>query len=438
MRMALLALLDTLATAIAALGDSGCTALLGPLVPGTNVPLGARLPGSNRENDPANTAADIALCASWRSLHPAWLGPRPVHISENIAALLAVGDWLCRNADRAGARRLLGAVVPRREEGVSMKEIVSLWIKAAEIQGQLARELPVEDQGAKLKAFAAGAMAATSVQLLGGDEEQILSALNLALAEGPTHPPSAEFAPIAAANAASRAVVSAARALSGLTVSRGEDRLRLSEPLGSTIVEQTLFNIAFPDFLSAQTALECAVRLHLQARERLGEIERVEVATHGAALEAPNGACPGGAAVAHAVAVGLLHGRAEEAHFGAAAQNDPLLSALGSRVLIHEDPRFTEDYRDADKQALPNAVQILFRDGSRSERIAVEYPLGHYKRHTEAVPLVFGKAEANLRSRFDDEQADDIIDLFDRPEELLATPADRFVDLWIGQGTLGA
>lgn len=433
------ALLDTLATAILALKDPSCVVLLGPLVPGTNTPLGARLPGTNRENDPASTAADIALCASWHGLHSAWPGPHLIHTSECFAPLLATADWLCRNADRAGQRRLLGAFVPRREEGVSVKELLCSWIMAAEIHGQLAREMVQHEGDGESCRLAAAAMAATVTRLLGGGDSQICAAVSHAISVG--CPPSSAYSatPLAAADAAARSIVAAARAIAGAPAQNGFPPLRISaEQLGCSIVEQTLFNIAFPDTVSAQTALEASVRLHTQVRHRIAEIERIDVATHEAAVTPSLSSPPNGDSLAQAAAVGVLFGRAEEKHFLKEGLAEPRLAALRERVVVHVDPRFSEDYKDPDKQSLANAVQIVFRDGTKSERVTVEYPIGHYRRRTECVPLLFGKAEACLHTRFEDEQADDIIDLFDRTDELLGMPVDRFVDHWIGLGATEA
>ena len=428
------ALLDTLATAMPALAQAACAAWLGPLVPNTNVPLGARVPGTDLELDPATAAGNLALCCSWLRLDPAWLGVRPVFIGADLAPLLAVSDWLSRNADRPGPLWLLGATIPRPHPIVTMRELLTHWVMAVEIHGRLARER-AERETPSSPALAAGAMAAVTAHLLGGGAEHVQAAFALALAAEEAPAPTAPSAALASADAASRAVVAAARALAGPPRPWIRPGLHLAEPLGSVIMEQALFNIAYPDALSAQTALEVAVHLHPQVRHRMADIERVDVSTHAAALDRyPSGgeATNGDRPLAAAVSVGLLYGRAEAEHFTPAGLADPRLAALSAKIVVQVDERFTADYADPDKQALANAVQVCFRDGSRTERLSLEYPVGHYRRRTEGIPLLFGKAETHLRTRFGDAQVDEIIDGFDHPEALGDLPVDQFVDRWLG------
>lgn len=207
--------------------------------------------------------------------------------------------------------------------------------------------------------------------------------------------------------------------------------LHIRRSLGSSISEQVVYNLVHPDALAAQTAAEAALRLNAAYASRLKDIERIEVATQVAGMALNGSRGPGmTSTLAEVVSTALALGRVncEPLPASEAAQ----VKSLSSRVELREDPAFTAALSDPDKRSLGNSVQLLFRDGTRSERVSIEYPIGHYRRRSEGLPLLFVKAESGIRDRYEDPQAEELLDLFDRPEELLAMPVVRFVDLWVG------
>ncbi|MBI5382055.1 MAG: bifunctional 2-methylcitrate dehydratase/aconitate hydratase [Opitutae bacterium] len=457
-RIATHALLDALGCAMRGLQAPECSRLLGPVVPGTTMPLGARVPGTAFELDPVTAAFDLGCCIGWSGANDACLAAERSHPSDNLGALLAAADWMSRSAGHADQLHAFGAPLPTRRTPLTIHELLSALIQVYEIHGRLAQDNTFLRFGLDSVLLVRIASSAVVTRLLGGTHEQVLAALSHTWLDGSAlsvyrHPPNQTTRQAwAAGDAASRAVLLSLRVLAGeggcptaLTAPTWgfQDVVLQGRPLphplslGSAVMEHALFKIASPAEIHAQTAVEAAIKLHHQVVPRLADVERVEIATHEAALRFHDrtGPLDGYTDRTHCLqyvtAVGLLCGRLteEQCHDHVAA--DARLATLRERMHLHEDFGFSLDYRDPDKRSLANAVQVFFRDRTHTERIAIEYPVGHYRRRAEGLPLLFAKAEAALHMRFEEERAEEILDLFDQPDALAAMPVDKFLDLWV-------
>lgn len=439
LRSAFHCLLDSLSVAMLSMQDPRCSQWLGSVVSGTSLPLGARLPGTFFELDPSMAAYDLALCLRWQGLQCLWQGEETISPADPLAALLPVADWLGRNLHHEGQFKAYGQALKARGSPPLMRDVLSALVRAQEIQGALAETSPWRSLGIDQGVLSRIAATATVSTLLGADWHQVVSALSLAFQAGVRPAVDPERTPWNAASDAEIAVFVSLRALAGeqgcpqvLTAPlsgfqdacHGGRPVRIKRTLGSSVSEQIIYNVDGVGALSAQTAVEAARRLRGAVASRFGEVDKVEVHTHaaGLALELEGG--PG--ALDRVVAEVLVSGRtpAPEAERQA-------VERLLQKVRVSEDPVFTADSCAAGKRALPNSVSIRFADGTRSERVAVEYPLGHYRRRIETLPLLFAKAEAAIESRFDDARAEEIMDLFDHPEDLYVMPVPRFVELWV-------
>ncbi|MFA5262997.1 MAG: MmgE/PrpD family protein [Opitutaceae bacterium] len=438
-------LLDSMGVALMALQQPECARWLGPVVPGTNLPLGARLLGTDLELDPATAAFDLALCMRWLGLQCMRPGRETISLADPIAPILSAADWLGRNIWHSGQFRAYGSPLASRDMPPTMKDVLCAVARAQEIQGALAEANSWIALGLDPSVLSRVASTAVLIPLLGGTRDQILAAVSLAWQAGVNPLADPHRSAWTAATDASQAVSLSLRALAGdqgwpnvLTTPRtgfqdachGGTALKISFSIGSSVPEEAVYNLAHPDALSAQTAAEAALRLHPAVAGRLGDIERVDVATHaaGLALGAQAESNPRRSLV-RAVAASLVFGRLGDEQLSGPC--DSAVCALEAKIRVREEAGYTADSYDPDKRALPNSIQVFFRGGAHTERAVCEYPIGHYRRHTEAVPLLFSKAEAAISGRFDEARAEEIIDLFDRPSGLLGMPVTQFVDLWI-------
>ena len=437
--------LDSLGIVMLAQQVPDCARWLGPAIPGTQLPLGARLPGTDFELQPSTAAFDLALCLHWLGLQCLWSGEELISPADPLAPILATADWLGRSQWHAGQLKAYGRLFPVRDKPLTMLDVFSALVCAQEIQGALAEANCWQSLGLDRSVLSRVASAASVTRLLGGDQAQIYSAISLAWQAGVR--PFVDLSRVAwnAAAEAEQAVSLSLHAMAGneaipqvLSMPRsgfqdachGGRVLHISRPLGSTVSEQLIYNLVHPEILAAQTATEAALKLYPMIADRVGDIERVDVATHAAALEIEQQPClPARHSLVRAIAASLAHGRLNHELFRASA--DAPLRELRSRIQLREDPVFTADSHNPDKRSLAGSVQVFLRDGTHTERITIEYPIGHYRRRTEGVPLLFSKAESAIAGRFDEARTDEILDLFDRQADLAAMPVANFVDLWV-------
>ena len=439
--------MDSMGCALLALNYPACTKLLGPMVPGTQVPGGSRVPGTPYELDPLRAAWNIGAMVRWLDYNDTWLAAEWGHPSDNLGAILALADFRARQNGSRGS-------VP-----VTLGDVLRAMIKAHEIQGVLALENSFNRVGLDHVLLVRVASTAVVTQMLGGTHAQIVDAVSQAWVDGCAlrtyrHAPNAGSRKSwAAGDATSRAVRLALITLSGemgvptvLTASTwgfydvlfGGNPFVFQRPYGSYVMENILFKIAFPAEFHAQTAAEAAVRLHPQVRERIDDISRIEITTHESAIRiiSKSGPLANPADRDHClqymVAVPLLYGALAAEHYEDGFHaGDPRIDALRERMEVVEDERYSRDYHDPDKRSIANAIQVFFTDGTHTERVAVEYPLGHRRRRTEGIPLLERKFETNLLSRFPAVRSERIMALVLDQARLEATPVDAFMDLFV-------
>jgi len=438
-------LMDSLGCALLALNFSACVQRLGPIVRGAELRDGARVPGTGYVLDPVKAAFDIGTLIRWLDYNDTWLAAEWGHPSDNLGAILAVADWICRR-DGPGRRKL------------TMRDVLSAMIQAHEIQGVLALENAFNRVGLDHVLLVRIASTAVATKLLGGTRQQIVDAVSNAWLDGgalrtyrhaPNTGPRKSWA---AGDATSRGVRHALMALAGepgypsaLTapVWGFEDALmrgasiRLARPFGSYVMENVLFKIAFPAEFHAQTAVEAALELHPEVAPRLEEVESITLETQEAACRIIDKTGPlanpadRDHCLQYMVAVALIHGELTAEHYEDEAAADPRIDALRERMIVVENETFTRDYFDPDKRAIGNAVQVRFADGTSTRRVSIDYPLGHRRRRAEGIPLLVEKFRRNVRSRFDDEHARALEALFDDVGRLEAMPVDEFMSAWI-------
>jgi 2-methylcitrate dehydratase len=434
-------LMDSLACALLALRYRACTRLLGPVVPGADMPGGARVPGTAFELDPVQAAFNIGALIRWLDFNDTWLAAEWGHPSDNLGGILAVADYLARLPGQRG-------------ETLRMREVLTAMIKAHEIQGVLALENSFNRVGLDHVLLVRVASTAVLTAMLGGTNGQVVNALSNAWIDGGAlrtyrHAPNTGSRKSwAAGDATSRAVRHALMALSGemgypsalsartwgfCDVLFGGRPIALPRPLGSYVMENVLFKIAYPAEFHAQTAVEAAVRLHPQVRTRIGQIEHVEIETQepGVRIIDKTGPLANPADRDHClqymVAVPLIFGtlRAEDYEDSVAA--DPRIDALRARMQVRENPAFTADYYAPDRRYIGNAVQVHFSDGTSTPRVQVDVPLGHRERRAEALPLLRAKFEHAVDGHFRGVQAAQVRSLFDDPERLDTMPVGEFM-----------
>jgi len=444
-RIARYCLMDTLGCGILALGYPACTKLLGPVVPGATLSGGARVPGTSFELDPVTAAFNIGALVRWLDFNDTWLAAEWGHPSDNLGAILAVADYLCR-AGTATRRSL------------AMRDVLAAMIKAHEIQGVLALNHSFNRVGLDHVLLVRIASTAVAAQMLGGTREQIVAAVANAWLDGGAlrtyrHAPNTGSRKSwAAGDATSRAVVHALRALRGEmgypsalsannwgfqdVLFKGRP-IELERTLGSYVMENVLFKISFPAEFHAQTAVEAALRLHPAVARRLDQIAEIRLETQEAGMRIIDKTGPlanpadRDHCLQYMVAVPLIFGRLTADDYEDDVARDPRVDALRAKMNVTENATFSRDYLDPDKRAIGNAVQIYFADGSKTERIAVDYPIGHRRRREEGIPKLLDKFRASLATRFDAAQSARIEAACMDQAALEALPVQDFMALWV-------
>lgn len=439
-------LMDSLGCAMLALQYPECTKHLGPIVPGTLVPQGARVPGTQHLLDPVKAAWDIGALVRWLDFNDTWLAAEWGHPSDNLGAILAMSDWLSRKALAEGK-------LPMR-----MGQVLGYMIKAHEIQGVLALENSYNRVGLDHVVLVKVASAAVTAQMLGANKEQVIDAVSQAWVDGQSlrtyrHAPNTGSRKSwAAGDASSRGARLAMMTMRGemglpsvLTAPKWGfydvlfkgNRFAFQRPYGSYVMENILFKISFPAEFHAQTAVECAMKLHPEVKDRLDQIERIELSTQESAVRiiSKDGPLYNPADRDHClqymVAVPLIHGALTARHYEDDVAADPRIDALRGKMRVVEDPRYSAEYLDPDKRSIANAIQVFFQDGSHTEKVEIEYPIGHRRRRGEGIPVLERKFSDALRTRFPKAQAERIFRLCLDAERLAATPVNEFTDLFV-------
>jgi 2-methylcitrate dehydratase len=435
-------LMDTLACGFQALKYPACTKLLGPIVPGATMPGGARVPGTSYELDPVQAAFNIGAMIRWLDFNDTWLAAEWGHPSDNLGAILAVADYLSRR-NAAQGKKLL-----------TVKDVLTAMIKAHEIQGVTALENSFNRVGLDHVLLVRIASTAVATAMLGGTRQQVINAVSNAWIDGGAlrtyrHAPNTGSRKSwAAGDATSRAVRLALIAMTGemgypsaLTAPTWgfQDVLFKSKPLsfpqpfGTYVMENILFKISYPAEFHAQTAVEAAMTLHPQVEDKLDLIEKVVIETQepGMRIIDKTGPLANPAdrdhCIQYMVAIPLIFGRLVAEDYEDSVARDPRVDQLRSKMIVTENTKFTEEYYAPDKRYIGNAVQVFFNDGTMTERVAVDYPIGHRRRRAEGVPVLHKKFEASVAAHFSPKQTEAIKAMFADRAKLERMPVNEFV-----------
>ena len=438
-------LLDSLACAMLAMRHPECVKHLGPLVPGATLPGGARVPGTSWELDPVQAAYNIGVQVRWLDFNDTWLAAEWGHPSDNLGTVLAVGDYLSRRAERENGKP------------VTVRDVLTWAIKAHEIQGQYALKNSFNRVGLDHVILVRLASTAVATHMLGGGKDEIVSAVSHSWIDGGAlrtyrHAPNAgPRKSWAAGDACRRAVIHALNAVKGcvgypsaLTAKTWgfQDVLFKGKPFefemsfGSYVMENVLFKISYPAEFHAQTAVECAMALHPQVASKLDRIERIVVETQEAGVRIIDKTGPlanyadRDHCLQYMIAVPMIFGRLTADDYTDAVAADPRIDALRAKMEVRENPQFTTDYFDPEKRYIGNAVQVFFDDGTSTDRIAIDFPIGHRERRGEGIPVLLQKFESAIRGQLPARKVDQILALTSDVSRFEATPIHRLIDLF--------
>jgi 2-methylcitrate dehydratase len=442
-------LIDTIGCGIEALSYPACTKLLGPIVPGTIVPNGAKIPGTQFQLDPVQAAFNIGTMVRWLDFNDTWLAAEWGHPSDNLGGILAAADWLSRTR------------VAHGKPPVAMKSVLEAMIKAHEIQGIIALENAFNRVGLDHVVLVKAASAAVCAWLLGGTKEEIINAVSQAFVDGQAlrtyrhSPNTGSRKSWAAGDSTSRALRLALISLKGEmgipgvltakgwgfydTLFKGNE-FKFQRPYGSYVMEHILFKISFPAEFHAQTAVECAMILHQKLEDigkRSDDIKKITIRTHEAAIriidkKGPlNNPADRDHCIQYMVAVPLIFGRLTAADYEDSISTDPRIDILRDKINCVEDTQFTKDYHDPEKRSIANGLTVELNDGTKLPEIAVEYPIGHRRRRKEGMPVLIDKFKTNLIRRFPPKQQNAILDVSLDQRTLENIPVNEYVDLFV-------
>ncbi|MCX8250714.1 MAG: bifunctional 2-methylcitrate dehydratase/aconitate hydratase [Dehalococcoidia bacterium] len=438
-------LFDTIGCGLLALNYPECTKHLGPHVLETTVPNGSRVPGTEFVLDPVKGAFDIGCMIRWLDFNDTWLAAEWGHPSDNLGGILAVTDWLSRTRVAAGS------------DPFTVRDVLTAMVKAHEIQGVLALDNSFNRVGIDHVLLVKVATAGVVTGLLGGNRNQVINALSNAWLDATLRtyrhtPNTGSRKSWAAGDATSRGVRMALMAMTGEMgyptalsapgwgfYDRWFDGkpFSMQRPLGSYVMENVLFKIAFPAEFHGQTAVEAAFVLHPQVQDRLDEIDTITITTQESAARIIDKSGPldnpadRDHCIQYMTAIGLIFGELNADHYENEAAADPRVDALRGVMTVVEDPRYTSEYLDPDKRSIANAIQVTFKDGSSTDKVAVEYPLGHRRRRNEAIPRLIDKLRYNLGTRLPSEHVERAVALAEDATQLESMPVPEFMELFL-------
>jgi 2-methylcitrate dehydratase len=428
-----------------ALNYPACTKVLGPVVPGASMPNGVKVPGTSYELDPVQGAFNIGTMIRWLDFNDTWLAAEWGHPSDNLGGILAVADYLSRQAVASG------------KPALTMKQVLEAMIKAHEIQGVIALENGFNRVGLDHVMLVRIATTAVVTQMLGGTRQEVIDAVSHAWIDGSSlrtyrHAPNTGSRKSwAAGDATSRGVRLA------LMVLRGEmgypsaltaktwgfndvlfkgNSLQFTQGYASYVMENVLFKISFPAEFHAQTACEAAVILHPQTLGKFGGIEKIVIETQESGVRiidktGPlNNPADRDHCIQYMVAMALITGNLTARDYEDGIASHPLIDEFRSKMEVVENKQFTVDYLDASKRSIGNSVQLFFKDGSQSEKVVVEYPIGHRRRRAEGIPVLETKFKRNLATHLSPKKCARILDICATQATLESTPVNEFMDLF--------
>lgn len=440
-----LALIDSLGCGVLALTFPACKKLLGPWVPGIRIEQGARVPGTTFELDPIKAAFDIGTMIRWLDYNDTWLAAEWGHPSDNLGGILSVMDFVSRRSDYYQYRVF------------TIKDVLDAMIRAYEIQGVLALENSFNRVGLDHVLLVKIATCGVITKLLGGNKEDVINALSQAFVDGQSlrtyrHAPNTGSRKSwAAGDATSRGVRLAMLTLQGekgypsalsakqwgfSDVLFAGKPLTFARELGTYVIENILFKIAYPAEFHAQTAVECAFALHREAKSKIDQIKKIIITTHSAAMRIINKTGPlynpadRDHCLQYMVATALLQGELTAQSYEEETAKNPIIDKLREKMEVIENSQFSKDYLDPDKRSIANTVEIQFEDGTTLTQTC-EYPLGHRRRREEGIPLLWEKFEKNLNAFYPKPKAEQLMNLMREEKALLSLSVPEFIDKWI-------
>ena len=439
-------LMDTIGCGLLALNFKDCENLLGPHVEGTSVPNGVRVPGTNYVLDPVKGAWDIGAIIRWLDFNDTWLAAEWGHPSDNLGGILSAADYVSQKS------------VSQGKQSLKIKDVLTAMIKAHEIQGVLALENSFNRVGLDHVLLVKIASTAVISFLMGLSKDQALNAVSQSFVDGQSlrtyrHAPNAgPRKSWAAGDATSRALnlvlitqkgqIGYPSAITAPTwgfqdVLFKGNSLSLPQEFNSYVMENILFKISFPAEFHAQTAVEAAVKLHPKIIDRIGEIEKINIITHESAIRIIskegelNNPADRDHCIQYMTAIGLLKGNLIAEDYEDEVAQDPRIDALRNKMQVEENTDYSKDYLNPEKRSIANELQIFFSDGSSTEKIEVEYPIGHRRRREEGIPVLINKFEENLKTQFSSSRANKILDICNDQLELENTSVTDFMELLI-------
>ena len=403
-------LADSIGCAYAALEVEACQKLLGPWVHGEQCSNSVYVPGTPFELDPIKAAFDITALIRWLDYNDTWLAKEWGHPSDNIGAILASMAFVSNRS-----KQFSGKVF-------SVYHILLAMIKAYEIQGIMALDNAFNAKGIDHVILVKLASTAVVAKVLGANKGQIKAAVSQVWLDGNSlrtyrHAPNTGSRKSwAAGDATSRAMRIAIMTLRGeegypssITAPTwgfndacfGGDTVKLAHEFDQYVMENILFKVAYPAEFHAQTAVECAFKLHPYVNDSIQQI-RIYTQEAGNRIINKTGMLYNFAdrdhCIQYMVAIGLLKGSLEASDYHDEMANDPRVDVLRDKMVVAEDPRYTEAYFDATKRAIPNRIEITFNDGTVKTEESY-YPLGHKNRRDEAIPELKKKLLRNCGSK---------------------------------------
>ena len=437
-------LMDTLGCGLLALTFSDCKDLLGPYVENTSVPNGVRVPGTKYVLDPVKGAWDIGAIIRWLDFNDTWLAAEWGHPSDNLGGILSAADFISQKNIEEG------------KDPLTIDDVLKAMVKAHEIQGILALENSFNRVGLDHVVLVKIASTAVISSLFGLSREKTIDALSQAFVDGQSlrtyrHAPNAgPRKSWAAGDATSRAMqlvlltmkgqIGYPSALTATTwgfqdVLFKGNQISLPQEFDSYVMENVLFKISFPAEFHAQTAVEAAVKLHTEIKDRVEEIKEIRITTHESAIRIIskegqlNNPADRDHCIQYMTAIGLLKGDLVAEDYEDDVASDPKIDQLREKMTIIEDERYTREYLEADKRSIANSIEILYTDGTSSEKVEVEYPIGHRRRRDEGIPILVDKFENNLKTQFSEQRSKEILELCLDEEKLRATPVTQFMSM---------
>ncbi len=438
-------LMDSLGCAMLAMKFPECVKHLGPIVPGANLPGGVRVPGTSFELDPVQAAFNIGAQIRWLDFNDTWLAAEWGHPSDNLGAILAVADYLSRKNLRENKKPVL------------VKDVLTAAIKAHEIQGCYALKNSFNRVGLDHVILVRLASTAVTTAMLGGSFDDVVNAVSNSWIDGGAlrtyrHAPNAgPRKSWAAGDACRRAVIHALNAVKGVigypsaltaktwgfydVLFKGQP-FEFERPFGSYVMENVLFKISFPAEFHAQTAVECAMRLHPQVCGKLDQVSKIVIETQEAGVRIidKTGELANPADRDHClqymVAIPLIHGRLTANDYEDDIARDPRVDSLRGKMEVRENPQFTKDYFDPEKRYIGNSIQVFFADGSQTEKVSIDFPIGHRKRRSEGIPVLIRKCEDALSGHLPRRRVEQILEVCKDDARFMALPVNQLLDLF--------